>query len=326
MDIISHGKDEEAKVTFSDDAIVKRVELHAHSKMTFLDSVLDINDYVKRATEYGHRAIALTDKNTVQGLGELSHALEKSNIMPIYGMEASFVDEDKMKMAFDSEHDDIDLKKATFVVLDFETTGFSPNYHEIIEIGACKVQGGEIVSEFSSFVNPRREISKKTTELTTITNDDVRKAPFIEDILPKFMDYCGDAILVAHNAEFDSSHLYHNLRRLGLYNGLIPFIDTLGIARARYNKKLKKFGLEDLCKVFSVTLDQHHRAIDDAKATALIFIKMLNDFFNDNIFNYKDINNTVSSEERYKYVHPSHLNILCKDRRGLVNLNRIVTP
>lgn len=325
MDIISHGKDEQNENKKEDDAIVKRVELHAHSKMTFLDSVLDINDYVKRATEYGHRAIALTDKNTVQGLGELSHALEKSNILPIFGMEASFVDEEKMKLAFDCENADIDLKNSSFVVLDFETTGFSPNYHEIIEIGACKVQGGAIVSEFSSFVNPRREISKKTTDLTTITNDDVRNAPVIEDILPKFMEYCEGSILVAHNAEFDSNHLYHNLRRINLYKGKIPFIDTLGIARARYNKKLKKFGLEDLCKAFSVTLDQHHRAIDDAKATALIFVKMLNDLFNDNITNYQDINSCISLDERYKYVHPAHLCLLCKNRDGLVNLNRIVT-
>ena len=325
LDIISHGKNEENINKKEDDATVKRVELHAHSKMTFLDSVLDIEDYVKRATEYGHRAIALTDKNTVQGLGELAHALEKSPIMPIYGMEASFVDEDKFKMAFSCENEDISLKESSFVVLDFETTGFSPNYHEIIEIGACKVVNGEILDSFSSFVNPRREISKKTTNLTTITNDDVRKAPFIEDILPKFMEFCKGSILVAHNAEFDSNHLYHNLRRLNMYNGKIPFIDTLGVARARYNKKLKKFGLEDLCKMFGVSLDQHHRAIDDAKATALIFIKMLNDFFNDNITNYKDINISVSALERYKYVHPSHLTILCKDRTGLVNLNRIVT-
>ena len=325
MEIVSNGIDESKINKKEDDAVLKRVELHAHSKMTFLDSVLDIKDYVNRAIEYGHTAIALTDKNTVQGLGELDHELEKINIKPIFGMEASFVDEDKMKLAFDTDNEDIDLKNSSYVVLDFETTGFSPNYHEIIEIGACKVENGVIVSEFSSFVNPRREISKKTTNLTTITNDDVRNAPFIEDILPKFMEYCKGSILVAHNAEFDSNHLYNNLRRINMYEGKIPFIDTLGIARARYNKRLKKFGLEDLCKAFSVTLDQHHRAIDDAKATALIFIKMLGDLFNDNIVNYKDINSCISADERYKYVHPSHLTILCKNRTGLVNLNRIVT-
>ncbi|MBQ6816869.1 MAG: PHP domain-containing protein, partial [Bacilli bacterium] len=293
IDIISHGP-AESKATKTDDAIVKRVELHAHSKMTFLDSVLDIEDYVNRAVLYKHRAIALTDKNSVQGLGEFLHAIEKSktDILPIYGMEASFVDEDKLKIAFDVEEEkkDINLKDATYVVLDFETTGLSPNYNQIIEIGACKVKNGVIIDEFSSFVNPKRQISTLITNLTSITNDDVRNAPFIEDILPKFKDFCDGCILVAHNAEFDSKHLYHNLRNLGLYEGKYPFFDTLGIARTKYNKKLKKFGLEDLCKLFNVSLEQHHRACDDAKATAQIFIKMLSDFANDNITNYKDIN------------------------------------
>lgn len=328
LDIISHGP-AETKVSKIDDALVKRVELHTHSKMTFLDSVLDIEAYVKRAVEYKHRAIALTDKNSVQGLGEFLHAIEKtkSNILPIYGMEASFVDEDKLKIAFDVEKgkEDINLKNATYVVLDFETTGLSPNYNQIIEIGACKVKNGTIIEEFSSFVNPKRQISTLITNLTSITNDDVRNAPYIEEILPKFKDFCDGCILVAHNAEFDSKHLYHNLKNLGIYDGKYPFFDTLGIARAKYNKKLKKFGLEDLCKLFNVSLEQHHRACDDAKATAQIFIKMLSDFANDNITNYKDINDSIEKEERFRYVHPSHISILAKNRQGLVNLNRIVT-
>ena len=328
IDIISHGP-AESKATKTDDAIVKRVELHAHSKMTFLDSVLDIEDYVNRAVLYKHRAIALTDKNSVQGLGEFLHAIEKSktDILPIYGMEASFVDEDKLKIAFDVEEEkkDINLKDATYVVLDFETTGLSPNYNQIIEIGACKVKNGVIIDEFSSFVNPKRQISTLITNLTSITNDDVRNAPFIEDILPKFKDFCDGCILVAHNAEFDSKHLYHNLRNLGLYEGKYPFFDTLGIARTKYNKKLKKFGLEDLCKLFNVSLEQHHRACDDAKATAQIFIKMLSDFANDNITNYKDINDSIEKSERFKYVHPSHITMLAKNRDGLVNMNRVVT-
>lgn len=329
VEIISHGKDEEVKASKVDDALVKRVELHAHSKMTFLDSVLDIEQYVLRAKEYGHRAIALTDKNTVQGLGELLHVIEKKapDILPIYGMEAYFIDEDKFKIAFDTEpgQNDINLKESSYVVLDFETTGLSQNFHQIIEIGACKVVNGEIVSEFSSFVNPRRLLDSKITNLTSITNDDLRNAPYIEDILPKFVEYCKGSILVAHNADFDSNHLYHRMMDLGIYNGKFPFIDTLGLARARYNKRLKKFGLEDLCKLFGVTLDQHHRACDDAKATAEIFIKMLNDLCNDGITNYKDINNSVPFEEKFQYIHAEHITLLAKNRTGLVNLNRIVT-
>ena len=328
LDIISHGP-AETKSSKTDDAIVKRVELHAHSKMTALDSVLDIDAYVKRAISYNHRAIALTDKNSVQGLGELLKAIEKSksDILPIYGMEAYMVDEDKLRIAFDVEKgkEDINLKDATYVVLDFETTGLSPNYNKIIEIGACKVKNGSIIDEFSTFVNPRRQISSLITNLTSITNDDVRNAPYIEEIMPKFKAFCDGCILVAHNAEFDSKHLYQNLKDLGIYEGKYPFFDTLGIARTRYNKKLKKFGLEDLCKLFNVSLEQHHRACDDAKATAQIFIKMLSDFATDNINNYKDINNAIDKSERYKYVYPEHITLLSKTREGLVNLNRIVS-
>lgn len=328
LDVISHGP-AESKISKVDDAIVKRVELHAHSKMTFLDSVLDIDDYVKRAVHYKHRAIALTDKNSVQGLGEFLHAIEKSksDILPIYGMEASLVDEDKLRIAFDVElgKEDINLKDATYVVLDFETTGLSPNYNQIIEIGACKVKNGAIIDEFSTFVNPRRQISTSITNLTSITNDDLRNAPYIEDILPKFKEFCDGCILVAHNAEFDSKYLYNNLKKIGLYEGKYPFFDTLGIARTRYNKKLKKFALDDLCKLFNVSLEQHHRACDDAKATAQIFIKMLIDFSNDNITNYKDINESIDKNERFKYVFPKHITMLAKNRDGLVNMNRIVT-
>ena len=328
LDIISHGP-AETKSSKTDDAIVKRVELHAHSKMTALDSVLDIDAYVKRAISYNHRAIALTDKNSVQGLGELLKAIEKSksDILPIYGMEAYMVDEDKLRIAFDVEKgkEDINLKDATYVVLDFETTGLSPNYNKIIEIGACKVKNGSIIDEFSTFVNPRRQISSLITNLTSITNDDVRNAPYIEEIMPKFKAFCDGCILVAHNAEFDSKHLYQNLKDLGIYEGKYPFFDTLGIARTRYNKKLKKFGLEDLCKLFNVSLEQHHRACDDAKATAQIFIKMLSDFATDNINNYKDINDAIDKSERYKYVYPEHITLLSKTREGLVNLNRIVS-
>ena len=328
LDVISHGP-AESKVKTSDDLFEKRVELHAHSKMTFLDSVLDIEDYVKRAVHYKHKAIALTDKNSVQGLGEFLHAIEKtkSDIKPIYGMEVSFVDEDKLRIAFDVDKgkEDIPLKDATYVVLDFETTGFSPNYNEIIEIGACKVKNGEIIDEFSTFVNPKRQISSVITSLTSITNDDLRNAPYIEDVMPKFKKFIDGCILVAHNAIFDSKHLHHNLRRVGLYEGDYPFLDTLGIARTRYNKKMKKFNLDELCKHFNVTLEQHHRACDDAKATAQIFIKMLNDFYNDNIINYKDINDSIDKEERFKYVYPSHLTMLAINRDGLVNMNRIVT-
>lgn len=324
-DIIRIGSRTEK--VYVDTEEIKRVELHAHSKMTTLESVLEIEDYLKKAISFGHKAIALTDKNTVQGLPILEKAIKKSkaDILPIYGMEGNLVDEETFNIALTKSEEDINLKDATYVVYDLETTGISSNYSEIIEIGACKVKNGEIIDEFSTYVNPLKPISEFTTNLTSITNDDVRNAPTIKEVLPKFKEFIKGCILVAHNATFDNSHIYSNLRRLGMYDGKIPTIDTLQLARVRYNTKLKKFGLEDVCKAFGVDLSQHHRAVHDAQATTQFFIKMIKDLLNDGIYYYNEINNIIVDEEAYKYAYPVHITMLSKNRTGLVNINRIIS-
>ncbi len=306
-----------------DPAEVKRVELHAHSKMTFLDSVLSISDYVACAAEYGHTAVALTDKNTVQGLGELEMECKKYNIKPIYGIEANYINEKFYYPALTNH--DISLKDATFVVYDLETTGINTTYNEIIEIGARKIRNGEIIDEFSTLVNPNRLIPDDVAKLTNISNDDVRNAPTIDEVLPKFVDFIEGCILVGHNVTFDNGHLYHNLKKYGLYKDKIPTIDTMQLARAKYSANLKKFGLEDLVKAFNITLDGHHRASNDAIATAEIFIKMHNDLINDGIDNYNKINSLVNEDEMYRLVYPYHITMLAKNRTGLVNLNRLVS-
>lgn len=322
FEIISYG---EYKVSeeHTDNSRIKRVELHAHSKMTFLDSVLPIDKYAKRAKEYGHSAIALTDKNTVQGLGELSKITKDLGIKPIYGIEANYINEKYLYPAL-SDHD-IPLADATFVVYDLETTGINTTYNEIIEIGARKVKHGAVIGEFTSLVNPKRLIPSDVCKLTNISNDDVRNAPFIEEVLPKFLAFIDGCILVGHNVTFDNGQLYHNLKEQGLYKGLIPTIDTMQLARAKYSSILKKYGLEDLVKAFNITLDGHHRAENDAVATTEIFIKMYNDLINDGIDNYNKINSLVNIDEMYKLIHPYHITMLAKNRTGLVNLNRLVT-
>ena len=323
FEIISYGEFVE-EAEYSDNAHIKRVELHAHSKMTFLDSVLSIEDYVKRAKQYGHKAIALTDKNTVQGLGELNSLTKKAKIKPIYGIEAHYINEKDLNPAFSNE--DIDLRDAYYTVLDFETTGINTTYNEIIEIGAVKVYKGKIIDQFSTFVNPRRNISQTITNLTTITNDDVRNAPFIEDLMPKFLEFIRGTIIVAQNAKFDIGHLKRNVKRLNYEYENYPVIDTMQIGRARYSHIIKKFNLEELCKAFNVTLETHHRAIEDTIATAEIFIKMLEDLINDGITNYNQINSIVEVKSMIKHIfRPSHITMLALNRTGLVNINRLVS-
>ena len=320
IDSMLFGKAEKKKVEVCD---MKRVELHAHTKMSMQDSVLEVADYVRRASEYGYTALAITDHYNIHGLPDFYSACKTYNIKPIFGVEAGLVDEDKFKIALSDA--DINLSDATYVVYDLETTGLSSNYNEIIEVSACKVYRGQIIDEFSEYVKPVGIISEFITKLTSITNEDVMNAKGVEDVLPRFREFYQGCILVAHNATFDNSHIYANLKKLGFDASPIPTIDTLQLARVCYGNKLKRFDLSALCKLFDVELTQHHRAIYDAEATTHIFIRMLNDLLDKGITNYNMINSLISTEEAYKYAYPSHFTILAKNPVGKKNLYKIIS-
>lgn len=307
----------------SDNAPRKRVELHAHTKMSTLDAVMDVSEYVQAALEYGHKALAVTDHYNLQALPDLNSLTAKKDLKPIFGVEGALVDEESFKIALTDA--DIDLQNATFVVYDLETTGLSSNYNEIIEISAVKVKNGILGDEFSTYVKPKREIPAYITELTSITNDDVRNAPGIKEAITDFYQFIKGTILVAHNATFDNSHLYRNLKDFGLYEGPIPTIDTMQLARVRYGDKLKTFNLKALTKYFDVELTQHHRAIYDAKATAEVFIRMLSELRELGINNYSQINSVIADEEAYQHAHPTHIVLLAKNRTGIKNLNKIIS-
>lgn len=306
-----------------DKAFKKRVELHAHTKMSTQDGVVDVDEYIGLMSQLGHSALAITDHHNVQALPDFDKAARKANIKPIFGVEGSFVDEDSFKIAL-TDHD-IKLDEATFVVYDLETTGLSSIFNEIIEIGAVKVQNGMVVDEYQTFVKPSRKITEKITEITSITNDDVRNSPTIDQVIHEFHKFIEGSVLVAHNATFDNSHLYRNLRDYNLFKDDYPTIDTMQLARAHYSDRLKTFRLDSLAKLFDVELAQHHRAVYDARATANIFIKMLSDLKKINITNYNQINNLIDNEVVYKLIFPSHFNILAKNKAGLKNLYNIIS-
>ena len=306
-----------------DNSINKRVELHAHTKMSTQDGVMEINDYVKMAKEFGFSAIAMTDHLNIHGWPDFEDACSKNQIKPIYGVEGALISEEGYKIALTDE--DINLEDAVYCVYDIETTGLSSNFDEIIEIGACKIKNGVIIDEFSSFVKPTVPISAFTTQLTSITQDDVRNADPIEVVLPKFKEFFDGCILVAHNATFDNSHIYANLKKLGLYEKKIPTIDTLQLFRINYGKGLKKFGLDAMVKYFDIVLVQHHRAVHDAKATALCFIAMLNGLSDRNITNYNQINSTIDENEAFKFGRPSHITLLSLNEVGKKNIYKIVS-
>ena len=298
----------------------RRIELHLHSNMSSMDSVVSITDYVNTAISFNHEAIALTDHHGVYAFPELYKATKNKPIKPIYGVEVALVD-DNAKIAW-NETGSI-LKDATYVVFDLETTGLSVNFDDIIEISAVKIQSGQEVASFSEFCNPHRKLSAFTVKLTNITDSDLIDAREIPDVLQDFKVFCGDAIMVAHNADFDMSHLENAYDKYGLGECLNPVIDTLEYARNRFGDELKTFNLKSLSKFFKVNLVQHHRAIYDAKATAEIFVNLLRDMDSLGITCHNQINSLVGNA--YKHHIPKHITLLAKNEAGLKNLFKIIS-
>ena len=300
----------------------KRVELHCHTKMSDMDGVSDVKDIVKCAMKWGHEAIAITDHGAVQAFPDANHAVPgDSDFKVIYGMEAYLVD-DMRNIAVNARGQSLD---ETYVVFDLETTGFSPTQNRIIEIGAVKVEKGKITERFSTFVNPEVPIPYRIEELTGINDGMVMTSPNISVILPQFLEFCGDAIMVAHNASFDMSFIEENIRRLGLDAPDFTVVDTVAMARVLL-PALNRFKLDTVAKALGVSLENHHRAVDDAGCTAEIFekfVKMLKDRGIDNLEGLNRLGQ--SSEDQIKKLPTYHAILLADSDVGRINLYRLVS-
>ena len=324
----------------SDTSVQKRVELHCHTKMSDMDGVSEAKDIVKRAYKWGHPAIAITDHGVVQSFPDANHVwedlwkaekakrIEAGDQSPdkqdffkvIYGMEAYLVDDLKEIVTGDEGQD----LNADFVVFDIETTGFSPVNNKIIEIGAVKIRQGEITDRFSVFVNPGVPIPFEIEKLTSINDSMVMDAPPIEVILPQFLNFCQDAVLVAHNANFDMSFIMENAKRQGL-SRKFTFVDTLGIARVLLTHQAKHT-LDAVAKTLSISLENHHRAVDDAECTAHIFLKfsaMLRERGADTLSRINALGE--SSPDIIKKLTSYHAIILAENNIGRENLYRLVS-
>ncbi|MGN1146717.1 MAG: exonuclease domain-containing protein, partial [Acetatifactor sp.] len=318
----------------------KRVELHCHTKMSDMDGVSEAKDIVKRAYKWGHRAIAITDHGVVQSFTDANHVwddlwkAEKTKrkeageenpdkqdfFKIIYGMEAYLVDDLREIVTGDKGQD----LSADFVVFDIETTGFSPVNNRIIEIGAVKVSGGKIVDRYSTFVNPEVPIPFEIEKLTSIRDDMVVDSPTIEVILPRFLEFCEGCVLVAHNANFDMSFIVENSRRLG-YSTEYTYVDTVGIARVLLPNQAKHT-LDAVAKTLGISLENHHRAVDDAEATAHIFVKFISMLHEEGVNTLAQVNELgASSVELVRRLPSYHAIILAKNDLGRINLYRLVS-
>ena len=320
------------KETRMDNAQEKRVELHLHTQMSAMDGVSAASDIIAQAVKWGQKAIAITDHGVAQSFPDAIHYItgkfgklvkkekgypttqeivDAAPIKVIYGVEGYLTQDVE---PFEEIPD-------TYCVFDLETTGFNPKLEKITEIAVCKVRNGEIIDEFSTFVNPEKSIPKNVQELTHITDDMVKDAPTIEEILPKFLEFTKDTILVAHNAKFDISFISHFAKELKL-EFKPKVMDTLVIARELYTS-VENHKLGTLAEFLGITLEGAHRAINDTRATAKVFLRMLEDAkkkgINELGYMYSEI------EEDSKKLPYYHIIILAKNYVGLKNLYRLIS-
>ena len=307
--------------TRMDTSPVKRVELHCHTKMSDMDGVSDVKDIIKRAMKWGHKALAITDHGDVQAFPDANHAIGKDDDFKIiYGMEAYLVDDLKGLVENPMGQTFAD----SFVVFDLETTGFSAAKNKIIEIGAVKVVNGSITERFSTFVNPKVPIPYEIEQLTHITDDMVLDAPMIHEILPQFMEFCQNAVMVAHNADFDMSFIRHNCDLLGLECEK-TVLDTVALARVLL-PSLNRFKLNTIAKALNISLENHHRAVDDAACTAEIFTKFVEMLRERDIETMENLEQMESyTEESIRKLPSYHAIMLAQNDIGRVNLYRLVS-
>ncbi len=299
----------------------KRVELHCHTKMSDMDGVSDVSAIIKRAKKWGHQALAVTDHGVVQAFTEANHTLDKGDPFKIiYGVEGYLVD-DLKETVTNSKGQSLD---ETFVVFDLETTGFSAIKNRIIEIGAVKVVNGKITERFSSFVNPKVPIPFRIEKLTGINDSMVMDAETIEEILPRFLEFASDSVMVAHNAGFDMSFIQKNAEDIGEEIDY-TVVDTVEMSRILV-PEISKYTLDSVAKALNVSLENHHRAVDDAEATAEIFIKLCKRLREEGIVNLDGINQMGAvSKEAIRKMKSYHVIILAKNEIGRVNLYRLIS-
>ena len=300
----------------------KRVELHCHTQMSQLDATNSATDLIKQAAEWGHKAIAITDHATVQAFPEAYNVAKDLDIKVIYGMEA-YVVNDGEPVAYNVQ--DIPLEDATYVVFDLETTGLSAIYDSIIEVGAVKMKGGQVIDRFESFINPGHPLSSFTTELTGITDSDVQDAPEVDPVLRKFWDFCQGSILVAHNASFDIGFINQVYKNIGLGSSELPAIDTLELSRL-VNPDLRTHGLKALSKRYKIELEQHHRAIYDSEATGYLLFKLLDQAKEQyKMVSHGQLNEDMGNKDSFKNARPFHATLLVKEQAGLKDLFKLVS-
>ncbi|MCT0484596.1 PolC-type DNA polymerase III [Weissella paramesenteroides] len=300
----------------------KRVELHAHSLMSTMDATNGIKDYVKQASDWGMDAIAITDTAGAQGFPEAASSAADNDVKMIYGVEVNLV-EDGEPIIFNPAH--VELADAEYVVFDVETTGLSAAYDKVIELSAVKMVKGNVIAEFSEFIDPGFSLSQTTVDLTSITDDMVRGSKSEKEVFTAFREFYGDAILVGHNVTFDMGFMNEGYERHGMGSITNPVIDTLTLARFLY-PNMRSYRLNTLAKHFGVLLEQHHRAIFDSETTGhlnRIFLEEARESYG--ITHADQLNDHMTDNDAWRHGRPNHAVVLVQNQTGVKNLYKLIS-
>ena len=305
-----------------DNAKEKRVELHMHTQMSQMDGMTSATDLLKRAVKWGMKSIAITDHGVVQAFPEAHKYLEKDHpdLKVIYGVEAYLAPDRTPVVSFPRGQD---LDDATYCVLDLETTGFSFRTEKITEIGIMKMKNGEVIDEFSCFVNPEKPIPQRVVEVTNITDDMVKDAETIDKVFPKMMEFIGDSVLVAHNADFDIGFLKYNAGELG-YTLENTYIDTLRLAKELF-PDYKKYKLGIIAENLGIKVEVAHRALDDVDTTVKVLKVMLNMLKEKGAKKIEDIDKICAGGTDFRRLPTYHAIILAQNYVGLRNLYKLIS-
>ena len=302
-----------------DNAKEKRVELHLHTGMSSMDGINSFKEYAKKARQWGHKAIAITDHGVVQGYPEAMDCAD-DNFKVIYGMEGYLVN-DTVSIVQNCQNVNLD---SVFVVFDIETTGLNPKNDNIIEIGAVKISNRKVIDSFSTFVHIDKKLPGKIIELTSITDDMLQGQPEIDEALPAFLDFAKGCVLVAHNAKFDLGFIKEKAKVLSIENYNPPVLDTLELSKALI-KDVKNHRLNTLTKKLGINLINHHRAVDDANATGQLLIILLNKLSEREIYDVSKLNDILMEDIDIVKQPSYHINILVTNYIGLKNLYSLVS-
>ncbi|MBO5454000.1 MAG: PolC-type DNA polymerase III [Clostridia bacterium] len=303
---------------YKDDVEKARVELHLHTKMSAMDSVIETDKVIERAAQWGQKAIAITDHGVVQSFPDALDAGKKYGVKILYGVECYLIDDSVKILSKDTDASFSD----TLVAIDIETTSLSPLTGTIIEFGAVKIKDGQIIESFSELVDPGKAIGETTTNLTGITNDMLVGKRKIAEVMLDFLKFIGDAPLIAHNANFDYNFVQYECEKLG-YSLNNVYVDTLELSKLAFDG-LKKFKLDTIAKHLNINMGSHHRATDDANTCGMIFIKVAEEMKNEGYTKLSDFNVKYTKND-YKKVNSYHAVILVKNQAGMKNLYKIIS-